>query len=136
MVDTQHLLLELAPRRRVLWYTSANKNTRYADIVSTDTDGIISFTNDVDGRDSASGLTIDFSAGVASLRNAADTKEGYVEIALGPHDKPQRIVPTATWESKMAIDKIEVYDGNGEVYEALIVERPKRRSTRHRRRNQ
>lgn len=135
LVDTQHLLFQLAPRPRALWYTSTNKSTKYAELVSTESDGVISFTNDVDVYDTASGLTIDFNAGIACLRNAADTKEGYVEIALGPHADPQRVVPAATWESKMAIDKIEVYDGNGGVYEDLIVERPKRHSTRHRRHN-
>lgn len=136
LVDTRHLMVELAPRPRALWYSSTNKNIKYTDIVDTESDGVISFTNGMDAHDTASGLTIDFNVGVASLRSAAETEEGYVEIALGPHAKPRRVAPAATWESKMAVDKIEVYDGNRGVYEDLIVERPKRRSTRHGRHSQ
>lgn len=125
LVEDQHLLLELAPRPREVWYTSTNKNTKYVDLVCTDDDGVISFTSDVDVYGTASGLTIDFTAGIAALRSVADTEERYVEIALGPHAEPQRLTPAADWESKMVIDRIEVYDASRGVYEDAIVERQK-----------
>lgn len=133
LVSDRHLLLELAPRPRALWY--AVKQTKYADLVDTTDDALISFghsaTRTAGGSARSSGLTLDFDAGVATLcslpSQAKGQEQGYMEISVGPRDGPTKKVDNpGAWETAVRIQKIEVYSGLAGVPEGLTVRRASR----------
>lgn len=133
LVDDTHLLLELAPRPRILWY--AAEQTKYADLVDTTDDALISFghsaTPTADGPARSSGLTLNLNAGVATLCSLPGwTKgpaQGYVEIPVGPRNgPPKKVDEPGEWETTVRIQKVEVYSGLGGVPESLTVRRASR----------
>lgn len=133
LVGDAHLLLELAPRPRVLWYADAQ--TKYADLVDTTDDASIFFRRSATGTAGGgsartpSGLDIDLNDGVATLRSSPrQTKEreqGYVEVSVGRRGEPTTKVvdKPAAWESTVRIQKVEVYSGSGGVLQCLSVRR-------------
>ena len=137
LVGDEHLLIELAPRPRTLWY--AAEETKYADLVDTTNNSLISFGHSVtsatgeSGR--SSGLTLNFDAGTATLCSSPDPtkgrEQGYVEIPVGPRDGPaKKVEEPGAWETAIRIRKVEVYSGPEGVPVNLTVRRAIRRSAR------
>lgn len=145
-VDGMHSLLELAPRPRVLRYRAAVKTT-FANLVDAPGgDAVISFglrqphdALPAAGRTSAgsatrgasaSGLILDFNAGVATLCSVPDS-QGYVEIPAGPYAKsPKQVAYPEAWTTTICIQKVEVYTGPDGVSVDLSVARSSRHSSR------
>lgn len=132
-VDDTHVLLEMAPRPRVLRYRGAATAT-LAELVAAPGDGALSFgavrQPNGDARTS-SGLVLDFPACVATLCSVPEDSHGYAEIAPGPSaEAPNQVTPPAAWTTTMRIRTIEVYTGPDGVPVDLGVTRGTRQSTR------
>lgn len=126
LVGDEHLLLELAPRPRALWY--AGEQTKYADLVDTTKDAVIRFGQ---SATRPSGLNLNLDTGVATLCSlpgqAKGREQGYVEIPVGRRDGPiEKVDQPGAWETAVRIQKIEVYSGPGGVLEGLSIRRPSR----------
>lgn len=125
-VDDQHLLMEIAPRARVLQYQpTKNTKTTYADLVEVDnTTNTIFF-----GRHP--GLCLHVGAGVAHLSAAPQMPGHYAEIPAGPHTKnPEPLASPVAWTTSMTITKLEVYGAPASAYQDLAIMRGLRRSSR------
>ncbi|CAK7203032.1 hypothetical protein SEUCBS139899_005761 [Sporothrix eucalyptigena] len=122
-VDDKHLLLEMAPRARVLQYQPAtNKHkTIFADLVEIDD------MADTISFGSRSGLLLDLAAGVATLSSAVEPADAghYVEIPTGPPQTttPEAMAAPAAWTTSMHITKLEVYTASDGVDQNLAVMR-------------
>lgn len=133
LVGDEHVLLELAPRPRALWYVG--ERTKYADLVDTSEDAVICFgqstTRTAGGSARPSGLRLNLDIGVATLCSvpgqAEGQEQGYVEVVVGRRDRPIKKVDTpGAWETAVCIRKIEVYSGPEGVAEGLDIRRSSR----------
>ncbi|CAK7207510.1 hypothetical protein SEUCBS139899_010320 [Sporothrix eucalyptigena] len=129
LVDDKHLLIEIAPRARVLQYQptkSKYKKTTFADLVVFDE------AADTISFGSRSGLILNLATDVATLSSAADEEPGhYIEIPAGSHtETPKAVVSSTAWTTTMHITKLEVYKTPNEVDQDLAIKRGIRRSSR------
>lgn len=134
-VDKEHLLVQLWPQPRALWYSNQQQTgfkdlARFADLVDT-TDKTISLRAPVDGGQGASGITMDFESGIVTLASAS-SERGYVEIPVGPSEVPlEKLDGAQAWETVVRMQSVEVYSSPGGVAVGLAVKRPMRRSPRN-----
>ncbi len=97
-VGEAHVLMELAPQPRILWYST--KDSQYSDIVDILVHDEIRFTDHATDAVSAtapsSGLSLNFNTGLATLNSAQpeDSRQmsGYVGLSVGPHNGPPSTV--------------------------------------------
>ncbi|EFX05932.1 hypothetical protein CMQ_4001 [Grosmannia clavigera kw1407] len=129
LVDDRHLLFELAPRPRLLAWSTAEEKSKpvtYTEHVNTTSgEATISF-----GQNSAcsSGLTLNIDTGMATLRSTTESAEGkepgYSEIRIGPcPEDSDRQLKQEPWETAVRVHRVEVYSCTGGVYPHLAVER-------------
>ncbi|KIH91809.1 hypothetical protein SPBR_01441 [Sporothrix brasiliensis 5110] len=132
-VDDKHLLMEIAPRARVLQYQppkNKESKTRFTDLVTTDD------VADTICFGSRSGLTLNFASGVATLFSAAEAADAtdaghYIEIPAGPYTTDRGpIASPAAWTTSMHITKLEVYRGIDGIDEDLVIRRDLRSNRR------
>lgn len=121
-VDDKHLLIEIAPRARVLQYLPAKSKhhkTILTDLVKIDD------AADTISFGSRSGLILNLAAGVATLSSAADEEPGhYIEIPAGPHtETPKAVASPTAWTTTMHIAKLEVYNTPTQIDEDLAIMR-------------
>jgi hypothetical protein len=129
-VGNAHLLLQLMPEPRALWYPAAQ--TKYVDLVNTANNESISFGHVADLTDSSirsSGLTVNLEACLATLSSSphqgGGPEQGYLEIPVGPSKGPAKMLDNAqAWETTISVRKVEVYTAPDGVLVGLAVTRP------------
>jgi hypothetical protein len=129
-VGDGHLLLQLVPQPRALWYPTAQN--KYVDIVNTVENASISFgrvTAITNNSIRSSGFTVNFEACLAMLSSYihqdGGSEQGYIEIPIGPSTGPANMLNTGqAWETTISVRKVEVYTAPDGVLAGLAADRP------------
>ncbi|QIX00968.1 hypothetical protein AMS68_006485 [Peltaster fructicola] len=115
LVGEEHLILELAPVARALWFSQSE--THYDDLVHITDDGLSFGT-------ALTGLTIDLHTGTAVLTSDKHS-QSYVQVAVGPAEAPLKpLEDPLPFRTEIQVGRIETYDLPGYTSEdGLSIER-------------
>lgn len=108
-----HLLVDLTPQPRALWYNHGR--TLYKDLIRVNQDRGFSYgcpVEDVDGTSRFSGLKFDLRTNTATLcsdplQSEKNYRE-YIEIELD-QGFPKRVKVPKTWKTEIQVEKVEVF---------------------------